>query len=274
MKIGFSTWSFLPLPPLRAVNTIKSLGAEGIELWGDFPHFWLPHLKQDFKIKDFKKNISSFNENISIHAPAVNIADKNPGLRQEALRQVSETIKFASLIECRNVTVHPGRKQKEIMQGWDCSDEILKINLEGLKNITEEAEKNGVFICLENVNEHIGETPEELEVLIDALSSRSIKITLDIGHANLISHESINIFLKKFKEKLALIHISDNKGSKDEHLFEGEGNINFKEVFEKIKQIKFNGAIIGEFKWEKDLSFRKPKKFIDSHGQAQGGGNG
>lgn len=260
MKTGFSTWSFLSLPPMKAVKKIASLGFETIELWGDIPHFWAGSMKNS-EVKNLKNSLRPFGGNTSIHAPIVNLADKNPGLRKEAVRQTKETIKLAGLINCRYLTLHPGQKPY-IMQDWDYSSEAILLNLDSICNLIEEARKCGVFLCLENVNGYIGETLPEMEDLIKNLNSNMIKVVLDIGHANLIFPQEIENFLEKFKKKLALIHVSDNHGKTDAHLPVGGGNINFKKVFRKIKQIKFNGPVIGEYRWRKNNPFENPKKYI------------
>ena len=53
-------------------------------------------------------------------------------------------------------------------------------------------------------------------------------------------------YLNHFGHKLINFHYHDNKGSKDNHLGIGEGNIPWKEVVNTLKKINFNGPFIAE----------------------------
>jgi len=59
----------------------------------------------------------------------------------------------------------------------------------------------------------------------------------DVGHAN-TSKTPILGFIKTFKDKIQIIHLHDNDGITDSHLPIGRRNINFKEVFIALNDIK------------------------------------
>jgi sugar phosphate isomerase/epimerase len=74
--------------------------------------------------------------------------------------------------------------------------------------------------------------------------NEDLNFTLDIGHANLNSQ--IEVFIKRFSNRLVHVHVSDNNGESDSHLGVGYGNINWKHVAKAIKEVSFNGTIVVE----------------------------
>ena len=64
-------------------------------------------------------------------------------------------------------------------------------------------------------------------------------LLLDIAHAFYLSgEEGVLYFINNFSQKIRHVHLCDNTGKDDDHLFLGKGEINFKkfitEVVEKI----------------------------------------
>ncbi|MBI2252767.1 MAG: sugar phosphate isomerase/epimerase, partial [Armatimonadetes bacterium] len=246
-NIGISTWSLLHLPPFEAVKQIKLLGFKNIELWGDYPHFWPEYFLGKNKLKILIELLKSFN-NISLHAPCVNLGDKNPGLRREALNQVKKSLEFASKLGCQNITLHPGYIFKR-MQGWFFYEEACQYTLEALKEITALSKEKDILIGIENVKGQLGFKISEMKDLVKKINSKKLKITFDLAHAHLNKEEKIETFFKEFKKDIIEIHISDNLGDEDTHLPLFQGNINFKKVFEIFYKNNYSGKFIGELLW-------------------------
>ena len=116
----------------------------------------------------------------------------------------------------------------------------LKIKV--LNELADFAKSRDSILVLEN-------TEEDLMTLKTAFKEiPSIYFCLDIGHANLIPIENYSInLINNFGRILKHIHIHDNVGGDSEkhdlHLPIGDGNINFKPIFEKLQEIKYSGNI-------------------------------
>jgi sugar phosphate isomerase/epimerase len=71
-----------------------------------------------------------------------------------------------------------------------------------------------------------------------------MRMALDVAHSNLRS-ETFD-FLKTHGDKIEHIHVSDNRGRKDQHLAIGEGDIDWPTVVEAIKSTGFENWLVVE----------------------------
>lgn len=80
--------------------------------------------------------------------------------------------------------------------------------------------------------------------IVEGVGSDSVGICLDTGHLNLSKEvmETQRDFILNAKDRLWALHLNDNEGETDQHLMSFcRGNVNFKEIFESLKEIGFNG---------------------------------
>jgi sugar phosphate isomerase/epimerase len=76
----------------------------------------------------------------------------------------------------------------------------------------------------------------------DAVRKENLKFNFDT--ANLFAHsEDIASSLRRLKDHVNYIHLSDNRGFKVEHLAIGQGKIDWPKFFEVIDEINFTGEI-------------------------------
>lgn len=260
-KIGLSTWSYLSLEPFRALEKIYCLGFRAVQLWGDYPHFWPRHFLKKNNLKKLKTAIKKFTGINSIHAPIVNLIDKNMGLREEAFLQARQTIRLAALLNIKYVTLHGGGKFPG-MQGWLYEKTSFDILINYLNTLCKYAEKHNIYLCLENVPDEFGFTYNEMLKILNKISSKNISVTFDTGHGNL-NGNNMSRFFDKLKSKIQIIHINDNLGADDEHMPIGYGNIKFCEFFNKNLTILKNKQIIGEFSFNKKKPDFASKAFLN-----------
>jgi sugar phosphate isomerase/epimerase len=111
-----------------------------------------------------------------------------------------------------------------------------------LERLIDRAEASGITICLENLSE----SATHLAGLFKALPA--LNLTLDLAHAQLLSQENTSFgFMERFPERIKHIHIHDNRGGNspadDLHLPVGDGTIDFKGIFQKLKAIDYHGTM-------------------------------
>ena len=133
--------------------------------------------------------------------------------------------------------------------------ENFDLKIETLKLLTNIAKNKNSILALENTEEDV----MTLKNVFDQIPE--IDFCLDIGHANLFAKENRSIkLIDHFEKLLRHIHVSDNNGGYSEqsdiHLPIGEGTINFKPIFEKLKEIDYSGNINLEL-YKPDLESRK-----------------
>ncbi len=122
-------------------------------------------------------------------------------------------------------------------------EEIYNENVKTLKIIAEKLKGKNLKICLENLRVICG-TSDELLKIVEDVGSDSFGICLDTGHLNLKKEkmESQRQFILNANDRLWALHLNDNEGETDQHLMSFcRGNVDFKEIFESLKEIGFNG---------------------------------
>lgn len=71
----------------------------------------------------------------------------------------------------------------------------------------------------------------------------------DVGHAHIFLNRSpeekmdLVEYMSRIPFKIFEMHITDNHGTRDEHLVPGEGNIDYSQLYEGAKRIGFDGVI-------------------------------
>jgi len=106
---------------------------------------------------------------------------------------------------------------------------------------------------LENMLPHLfAGHVRDLLWLLGALASSNVGICLDTGHAYLsgdLSHVA-----HKLSGHLWMVHASDNRGERDDHLAPGEGGIAWPELLHQLTAEHFSGAFVLELAPEDDTA--------------------
>jgi sugar phosphate isomerase/epimerase len=230
LKIGLSTWSLLGLDVVSAVRRIGDAGFDYIELWGDVPHAfpgWVdPGLLRDA--------LSCYNMTLTAHTP---FAELNPATQFEPLRgAVTKTldafISFAASVGASVVTVHPGSAHSKALVSGSYESSVSTIRgmlkaADGRLAISVENQTSSVS----NYHYPILCTPESGSGYLDSVEG--LRFTLDTGHAH-ASGQDPSVFAAKAASRLVEVHLSDNRGSADEHLIPGEGTADLVPLVRKV----------------------------------------
>jgi sugar phosphate isomerase/epimerase len=74
----------------------------------------------------------------------------------------------------------------------------------------------------------------------EAVKRDNLRFNLDTANLYFMK-DNLNLSLLRLRDHIDYIHISDNRGSKVEHLAVGEGNIRWDEFFEMLDRIDYKG---------------------------------
>ncbi len=216
MKTGFSTLALFMSSLEQFLETASKDGFQLIEMLCEGPYWprnMLSMNKREFEVFD------SYEIDVFMHAPTIDLnpASLNPGIRKETLKQLEETIDFASCIGAKAITTHPGliHRLEERIRNLG-----MVYSIETLQRANNYAEEIGIMFSVENMpNNHVYlcNSSKEYEFFIEECGSYA---TVDTGHAN-TSDDPESFFKLK---KIAYYHLNDNDGKKDQHLALGEGN--------------------------------------------------
>jgi inosose dehydratase len=103
----------------------------------------------------------------------------------------------------------------------------------------------GVQTNYHNHMGQLGQTPEEVEVILDHCDSKNVKFLLDIAHYHQGGGDPV-VALKKYKKRIDALHLKDvrsNTGDAKAYTFVelGQGNVNLPGFFNALDDIKFKG---------------------------------
>ena len=122
-------------------------------------------------------------------------------------------------------------KQKVIRQA--SKKKNLNAVLLSLEKLNKEAEKRGIFLCIEN-RYHFHEIPdfEEIGLILRKFKGGNIRYWHDVGHAKVQENIGLNSqrdLLEAYSEDMFGIHIHDARGL-DDHLAPGQGEVDYNEI--------------------------------------------
>lgn len=165
-------------------------------------------------------------ENWSRHvSPTLSLIDSEKGHRIEAMDEVKRAIDVAELIPVSAVTLHLGLKDDP----WN--ERAIENSLTAIEHIKAFAHPLGVKVLLENLQNDVT-TPEHLLEILHVGHFDSVGITLDVGHAHL-SQTGLEHAVELLRGRIHEIHVHDNQGMRDEHLWPGSGNVDW-HLFQRL----------------------------------------
>jgi inosose dehydratase len=127
--------------------------------------------------------------------------------------------------------------------------EELKRLSEVMNKIGQQTADLGVQAVYHNHMSQIGETPEEVEALVQGMNPKYVKLLLDIAHYKQGGGQPQDAILK-YRDILHSLHLKDTMSPLPDKpdaprsykfVELGRGNVDVKAVFESLKKIKFNG---------------------------------
>lgn len=154
---------------------------------------------------------------------------------KENVQIMLDAIEYAHLFKVNKLTLHLGYFNPSLPR-----EVYIKKVVPELKTIAKAANKYQMKVMIENMptKSELGYSPEEILDIINEVDEPNVKFIFDTGHAH-VSEYSDTSYLDLLKDYLYHIHYSDNNGSSDQHTYIGNGNIDFKKHFEKLKEINY-----------------------------------
>jgi sugar phosphate isomerase/epimerase len=197
------------------------------------------------RIDGIKRLRDKYGLRYGLHSASfVNAAEIEPTVKVAAQQHLIEYVKLAHALEAEYIVLHFGYHFSLFM------DEVFRCLVDTYKPVVDLAEKLEMPIGIENMNKmhddcevaYLGVTPEELSRVFDEIPSKYFGLTLDIAHASLLPG-GVNPFIDQFSDKIISTHVSDNDLILDHHLPVGDGDIDFKPIFQRLIDVDFKGTL-------------------------------
>lgn len=151
-------------------------------------------------------------------APAVNVIHPEKSRRIDAMDEIKRALEAAEQIPFKNLIVHLGERE----DSW--SQRTIDHALTALEHLGAFARALGVQVLVENLTSDVT-TPEHLMIILELGHLSNIGVCLDLGHANMTV--GIPEAIAALKNRIVSLHVHDNHGMKDEHLWPGDGTIDW-----------------------------------------------
>lgn len=185
LTCGACTYSWLWDRSLEeAVRRIATMGFRYFELMSTPPHCW-PRGWSAADRTGFRRLYEGLGLRVSSVNPTfldLNLASPNPGIREETVRQLRETIQLAHDIGAPIVVAPVGRKHALIAPDQSYLWSLVK---DGLTTLLRDCERLGVTFGLENGYTVIHTAPLMVEMCKE-LSHPNLKLVYDVANGAMV----------------------------------------------------------------------------------------
>jgi inosose dehydratase len=231
-KMAYSaiTWSG---KDLDAIKDIAELGFKGIQLRANtYPIF------KD-KPQELKEALDKSGLVLAMFSSG------NVGITDDISKDLETHLnhaKFIKVLGGKALQITNNVRPKDRLPTTDELKKYAKNMSEIAKQVMEET---GIQPTYHNHMNQLGETPQEVEIILTEMNTKYIKLELDVAHY----HQGGGIpaeAVLKYKDILYATHIKDtmptdeNKGGY-KFCELGQGKVDFPAIFKNLQKIKFNG---------------------------------
>jgi len=217
------------LPIKERFDLIKSAGFDAVGLWRDDWFGWTGHREFPDIARAAGLHV------IDGHAPFARDYDFVNAIWEDNLDgETTYETYLRSINECgedgiTNLMVHLNDNF-----GGSVAPPPNELGVLRLNKLVEAAEKQGVTIALENIDDQ-----RYLSYVFERISSPNLGFCYDVAHW--YCNERNADFLSLYGNKLAALHLHDNDGSDDQHRIPFEGGINWQEQMSRIAATDYSG---------------------------------
>jgi sugar phosphate isomerase/epimerase len=159
-------------------------------------------------------------------APAVNVVHPEKSRRIDAMDEIKRALEAAEQIPLKFLILHLGEREDR----WN--QRTLEHAMTAIEHLQAFARPLGVKLLLENITNEVTQ-PQNLLEILSIGHFKDVGLCLDLGHAHI--GEGIRPALEELKPLVFSTHIHDNHGVKDEHLWPGEGTIDWTETMTELR---------------------------------------
>lgn len=230
VKIGYSaiTWGG---KDLQAMSDLASLGFKGIQLRANT---FGPYRN---KVSELKEALIKHNLKLPMFSSG-NV-EVDPAKFQST---VDTHVAHASFVKALGGTAFQMTNSLR-QKGTPPTTEELKNLTRVMNEIGKQTADMGVQAVYHNHMNQWGETPEEVDVIVQAMDPRYLKLLLDIAHYKQGGGEPQDAVVK-YKDIIHALHLKDTKpkdGGGYKFVELGQGRVDVPAVFAALAKVKFKG---------------------------------
>ena len=158
--------------------------------------------------------------------------------REYRLDFLKKAVDIGAKLDAKAISFWAGKKMENVDD-----ESAWKWLVSGCRKLSVYAEKHKIPLAFEPEPGMFIETLSLYQKLKKDVGNDIFGLTLDLGHAFLAEDVTVGESIRMFRYDIKNIHIEDMKKGKHEHLFFGEGDMNFPEIFRALKETGYDGPI-------------------------------
>ena len=214
------------------LDLIQEIGFEGVEVpvFNPNPDAW----------HGWRKRL----DELGLHREAdtfcgadTNLISPDAGVRAHALETLKRSVDCAVVLGATNL-MGPFNAALSVFTGQPATSEEWKWGVEGIQNLAEYAQNQGVGLGMEYLNRfetYLTSCGDDLIRFVDEVNHPACRIMFDTFHAN-IEEKNIGDCIRKMGDRISFIQLSENDRSTP-----GKGNVDWPGVFKAIQDIGYDG---------------------------------
>ena len=230
-KMAYSaiTWSG---NDLVAIKDISALGFKGIQLRAN------SYAPFKDKPQDLKDTLEKNGLTLAMFSSG------NVGIQDDISKDIETHLNHARFIKAlggKSLQITNVSRPKDRLP----TTEELKKYAQNMSAVAKRVvEETGIQPAYHNHMSQLGETPEEVDIILNEMDTKYIKLLLDVAHYTQGGGNPAEAILK-YKDILYAMHIKDTKAvdSKSGYQFVelGQGRVDFPKIFDALDKVKFKG---------------------------------
>ena len=234
MQRILSTYRYVhqPLAP-ALLSEIAQAGIQSLEIYCAPQHF---SYRSQEAIRDMAGSLGDYRLELhALHSPTerdlspgresgvpISICETERIRRLDAVDEIKRALEVAERAPFRYLVQHFGNgRQMADPRKMDAA-------FSSLEHLCVFAKHRGVTIALENTPDELG-SPASLAQFIKETHLHDLRVCFDVGHAHMDG--AIESGFEAVRGHVAMAHVHDNHGEKDEHLLPYEGSIDWDIAF-------------------------------------------
>jgi sugar phosphate isomerase/epimerase len=254
VDLAFSTNAYVRHDLPDAVRRIADQGYDGVEVLADDPHAYLPAFGDDDRralqeaLDDSGLAVSNVNANTAMgyYDDRPPSAFFEPSLctdddaREWRVAYTTQAIDLADAIGAPAVCVASGRP----LPG-NPPEQAYEHLIDSLHAVLDHAEECGVQVGVEFEPELLVEDVAETLALIDDVDRDHLGVNLDLGHAAVTGTDPADA-VRQCAGRITGVHLEDIAGGvrgKHYHLVPGDGDLDFRPVFDALDDAGYDGWV-------------------------------
>jgi sugar phosphate isomerase/epimerase len=252
MFLGYNTNGFAHHRLEDAIDILADLGYGGVALTLDVHHLdpFAPNVTQ--QVAMVARRLARHRLHCVVETGARFLLDPRRKHQPTLLSGTPEerAIRLDFLKRCVDIAADLGAEAVSFWSGAadaPTPEGVLMLRLvDRCERLAEYAVQRRVRLAFEPEPGMFIDTLERFATFYERLHHQALGLTIDIGHLVCQGEVPVSAHLVRWKDLLWNVHIEDMRRGYHEHLFFGEGEVNFADVFAGLRQAGYSGGVYVE----------------------------